>query len=164
MAVTNIQPVIGWGAVDATRPIIKKIVSAMGWGASLISNCVLTTGLMITWHGNKSPGSPIPFWIIGVGIALGIVLFLVLTGGQIYTIGESRWGYRCFLIPDSLITAWQAARLMHEFISVLSQSPELARIATGIIAAIIGLASAKLPELFMFGPKTQMGDHRYDEI
>lgn len=164
MATIDIKPVIGWAAVDATRPIMKKIVSAMGWGASLISDCVTTTQIAILMFARANPSATTaPLWVMGLGILSGILLFLVLTGGQIYTIGESRWGYRFFLVPDCLITAWQSARLIADFVGLLVPSPSAARNITGIVAAIIGLASAKLPELFMFGPKRRSGGS-YDDL
>lgn len=156
---TDERVLIGRESLDRTTPTAKAAAAVLGW-ANSIGTTVLT-GIQIqnAVHRHYNPGVDAPFPL--AGILAGFALQALLTFGQIYTAERSVWGYRLCLAPDAALTAWQWGRwlLYPVFIALLSLvlSPTWAMIAaltvSSVIAWIIGVYSAKLPERMVFGQR-----------
>lgn len=82
-------PIIGWDVIDRTLPNAKIFGSVLGWGNSLATNVVDFVILQLAIYARRNPGaaeSPFPL----LGILMGLLFFILCTGGQIYTIRRMR--------------------------------------------------------------------------
>lgn len=175
-------PPLSWEAVERTLPKAKVAASILGWGNSFAMNIVGCVTLeralwraahplvtRVRFGPNPPAGWPFPPFPI-VGILMGLMLFIVLTGGQILTINRSTWGYRAMLWPDVLLTAapWMAYIWLPILRLLVTNRDILAnRMYTGLsiyvpafaLSVLIGYASAKLPEYLLFGRHPRKARH-----
>lgn len=168
-------PAISWDAVIDTMPQVKLFVSVLGWCNSAGTNIVTTTQIAYEAYFRRHPAALAgPAWLLLLGIISGLIMFALLTGGQIYALAalklnpanrKALWLYRVLLLIDGGITAYQWARIVSPFVGafvdddrgIMLLSRRIALRANVTIAALVGstvgLFTAKVPEWLTFGPR-----------
>ena len=151
-------------ALDVSLPTAKGIGSVLGWGNSVgtggATGWQIQNIVWLYYHpGQSLDAAPVPW----VGALIGVVLQILCSFAQIYTAGRSKWGYMLALAPDVLTTTYQWVRwLLYPWLVAVVAfiiGPESAHWITMLMSCIIGLTvgyySARLPEYWVFGPRTR---------